>query len=486
MTARVQLWGRTIGAVSLEEGRDVAAFQYDAEFARSGIELSPLMMPLSDRVYEADVGWNRRLPEWGPSIFPYVGGASLGPCGGRVVRRRADSVPVGKRRRRRGREHAALEGPQNPSPELVLGRGVGQVSVNVPGLAGMAHLVFQVTGRGQRRGDGRLAFGPPRVPGFLEGGGNRPSHELGRMAFVEFVASRVEFAKDAGEAQPFVRRQAVGNQVRIAADDPEASPVGGFSEQAFEGFLPLPAQEHPLAAQGLAFGGTHGGGAGKPPRRQLRQLMLDLEGPLPVLPGDPPGDQVPLDGRGASRGLEPGEKGGRIVRLDGGPRGRNLGRAGRRWLNTDARRRDGHAGGPDGGGRIRGRDGFGYGGAVPEQESEDDIRQDADQQHGIPKVQSVPEREGSLGLPFAVHVLGSHGARKPVGDWRRSNSAALDGPRTPDTHWAIRAACSVGEPREGPAWRGGAASQARSRATNSSGVGSKPPNRNRSPIALTP
>jgi serine/threonine-protein kinase HipA len=52
MIAKVRLWGRTIGAVSLDEGRDVAAFQYDAEFARSGIELSPLTMPLSERVYE--------------------------------------------------------------------------------------------------------------------------------------------------------------------------------------------------------------------------------------------------------------------------------------------------------------------------------------------------------------------------------------------------------------------------------------------------
>ncbi len=52
MIARVQLWGRTIGAVSLEEGREVAAFQYDPAFARSGIELSPLMMPASERVYE--------------------------------------------------------------------------------------------------------------------------------------------------------------------------------------------------------------------------------------------------------------------------------------------------------------------------------------------------------------------------------------------------------------------------------------------------
>jgi serine/threonine-protein kinase HipA len=52
MIAQVQLWGRRIGAVSLEEGRDVAAFQYDPDFARSGIEISPLVMPLSEQVYE--------------------------------------------------------------------------------------------------------------------------------------------------------------------------------------------------------------------------------------------------------------------------------------------------------------------------------------------------------------------------------------------------------------------------------------------------
>jgi len=52
MIAKVQLWGRTIGAVSLEDGREVAAFQYDPDFARSGIEISPRTMPLSDQVYE--------------------------------------------------------------------------------------------------------------------------------------------------------------------------------------------------------------------------------------------------------------------------------------------------------------------------------------------------------------------------------------------------------------------------------------------------
>jgi len=52
MIAKVQLWGRTIGAVSMEEDRDYAAFQYDPAFAGSGIELSPLTMPLSSQVYE--------------------------------------------------------------------------------------------------------------------------------------------------------------------------------------------------------------------------------------------------------------------------------------------------------------------------------------------------------------------------------------------------------------------------------------------------
>jgi serine/threonine-protein kinase HipA len=50
--AQVRLWGRTIGAVAIDAGRDVAAFQYDPGFAASGIEISPLVMPLSDAVYE--------------------------------------------------------------------------------------------------------------------------------------------------------------------------------------------------------------------------------------------------------------------------------------------------------------------------------------------------------------------------------------------------------------------------------------------------
>lgn len=52
MIARVRLWGRDIGAVSLDDGGEVAAFQYDPAFARSGIQVSPVTMPLGPRVYQ--------------------------------------------------------------------------------------------------------------------------------------------------------------------------------------------------------------------------------------------------------------------------------------------------------------------------------------------------------------------------------------------------------------------------------------------------
>jgi serine/threonine-protein kinase HipA len=49
--AEVRLWGKTIGAVSLQEGEDVASFEYEAAFAQSGIQVAPIVMPLSRRVY---------------------------------------------------------------------------------------------------------------------------------------------------------------------------------------------------------------------------------------------------------------------------------------------------------------------------------------------------------------------------------------------------------------------------------------------------
>jgi serine/threonine-protein kinase HipA len=49
--AEVQLWGTRIGAVFLDDGATTASFQYDRAFLASGVQVAPLMMPLSDRIY---------------------------------------------------------------------------------------------------------------------------------------------------------------------------------------------------------------------------------------------------------------------------------------------------------------------------------------------------------------------------------------------------------------------------------------------------
>ena len=46
--ARIKLWGRDVGAVA-EDRRGVIVFEYDDEFRRSGLELSPIHLPLSRR-----------------------------------------------------------------------------------------------------------------------------------------------------------------------------------------------------------------------------------------------------------------------------------------------------------------------------------------------------------------------------------------------------------------------------------------------------
>jgi serine/threonine-protein kinase HipA len=50
--ARVNLWGREIGAVSWLDDREIGVFQYAPEFSESSIEVAPLMMPLRDAPYE--------------------------------------------------------------------------------------------------------------------------------------------------------------------------------------------------------------------------------------------------------------------------------------------------------------------------------------------------------------------------------------------------------------------------------------------------
>lgn len=50
-TARVILWGSDIGAVTWLADRGLGVFQYTPDFARSGIQVAPLMMPLTDVPY---------------------------------------------------------------------------------------------------------------------------------------------------------------------------------------------------------------------------------------------------------------------------------------------------------------------------------------------------------------------------------------------------------------------------------------------------
>lgn len=49
--AEVYLWKSRVGIVALEDGSDVALFEYDPDFAQSGIQVSPITMPLGRRVF---------------------------------------------------------------------------------------------------------------------------------------------------------------------------------------------------------------------------------------------------------------------------------------------------------------------------------------------------------------------------------------------------------------------------------------------------
>ncbi|HEX6860599.1 MAG TPA: HipA domain-containing protein [Caulobacteraceae bacterium] len=49
--SEVTLWGTTVGAVALNDGDAIATFQFAPEFIDSGIQISPIVMPLSGQVY---------------------------------------------------------------------------------------------------------------------------------------------------------------------------------------------------------------------------------------------------------------------------------------------------------------------------------------------------------------------------------------------------------------------------------------------------
>ena len=72
-TAEVFLWGTRIGIVHQDEDKAYLSFEYDRRFIDSGIELSPIKMPLSSRVYS----------------FPELSGSAFHGAPGLV----ADSLP---------------------------------------------------------------------------------------------------------------------------------------------------------------------------------------------------------------------------------------------------------------------------------------------------------------------------------------------------------------------------------------------------------
>lgn len=48
---RVYLWGTRIEIVHLDEKYGFVTYEYDKVFLHSGIEVSPICMPLSEKVY---------------------------------------------------------------------------------------------------------------------------------------------------------------------------------------------------------------------------------------------------------------------------------------------------------------------------------------------------------------------------------------------------------------------------------------------------
>lgn len=52
IVAEVRLWGKRIAAVSIDEHSPYVYFKYDDAFVNSGINLSPIMMPLSKEIYQ--------------------------------------------------------------------------------------------------------------------------------------------------------------------------------------------------------------------------------------------------------------------------------------------------------------------------------------------------------------------------------------------------------------------------------------------------
>lgn len=78
-TVKVKLWGSTIGYLHKQDN-GLIGFQYDREFMTSGIEVAPIMMPLSDTTYSFPT-----LPEETFSGLPGMVADSLPDKFGNIV-----------------------------------------------------------------------------------------------------------------------------------------------------------------------------------------------------------------------------------------------------------------------------------------------------------------------------------------------------------------------------------------------------------------
>ena len=108
--AAIHLWGRRIGAVSWDRGRETGVFQYDRDFAREGVEVAPMTMPLREAPYAfpgLDHYTFKRLPGLLADCLPDA-------FGNHIVHTWADladsiSAPVGRLRHVGARGIGAIE-----------------------------------------------------------------------------------------------------------------------------------------------------------------------------------------------------------------------------------------------------------------------------------------------------------------------------------------------------------------------------------------
>ena len=69
MIAKIYLWDLYVGALNWDEVTQVAEFEYAPEFVRTGLEISPIHMPLRAGYTYAFPGLNRETYKALPAIF---------------------------------------------------------------------------------------------------------------------------------------------------------------------------------------------------------------------------------------------------------------------------------------------------------------------------------------------------------------------------------------------------------------------------------